>query len=228
MKKKNVIVVGSGKLAAAVIEKLSLDGDVLISSWDTKETHSMAKSIVVHAGSGRQLSEVYEFCKSSNSVLVELSTGTATLEQEFLFPVIICPNTSILLIKFLSIWKHFGKLSNKYDISILESHQTTKKSLPGTAVDIADAIGFPIERISSVRDPEVQSKEIGIPDEYLAKHAFHRVKIEDGSVSIQIETKVLGHDSYASGVREILFAIGKIEIENRKYHITEFAENGWI
>jgi len=38
----------------------------------------------------------------------------------------------------------------------------------------------------------------------------------------------LGHDSYAVGVREIVSAIRKIELENRKYQITEFAENGWI
>jgi 4-hydroxy-tetrahydrodipicolinate reductase len=226
--KKNVIVVGSGKLATAVLEALSMDKDILTSSWDVKGPKPMEESIVVHAGSGRQLSEVYGFCKTINSVLLELSTGTETLVQDFLFPVVICPNTSILLIKFLAMWKHFGKLSHEFNISVLESHQSTKKSLPGTAVAIADNIGFPLENISSVRDPEVQSKEIGIPDEYLSKHAFHRVKIEDGSVSIQIETRVLGHDSYASGVRGIVLAIKKQSLENRKYQIVEFAENGWI
>ena len=228
MKTKNVIVVGSGKLATAVLEELNQDKTGLVALWETRDLNSMPESIVVHAGSGRQLAEVYEFCKSSNSVFVELSTGTTTIDNDFSFPVILCPNTSILLIKFLAMWKHFGNLSNKFDISILESHQHSKKSTPGTAVEIADAVGYSRENISSVRDPEVQSKELRIPNEYLPKHAFHRVKIEDGSVSIQIETKVLGHDSYAVGVREIVSAIRKIELENRKYQITEFAENGWI
>jgi dihydrodipicolinate reductase len=226
--KKNVIVVGSGKLATAVIEELSLDKSFVVSSWDTKRPNSNVASIVVHAGSGRQLSEVYEFCKLSNSVFVELSTGMPTIDNEFLFPVVICPNTSVLLIKFLAMWKHFGTLSDEYKISMLESHQASKKSVPGTAVEIADAIGYPREDIFSVRDPEVQSKELQISSEYLPKHAFHRVKIEDGSVSIQVETKVLGHDSYATGVSKIASAIAKLELENRKYQITEFAENGWI
>lgn len=228
MKRKNVIVAGSGKLATAVLEELSQDKTGLVTLWETRDLNSMPESIVVHAGSGRQLAEVYEFCASSNSVLVELSTGTTTIDDKFSFPVILCPNTSILLIKFMAMWKHFGNLSNRFDISILESHQHSKTSAPGTAVEIADAIGYSRENISSVRDPEVQSKELEIPDEYLPKHAFHRIKIEDGSVSIQVEAKVLGHDSYATGVREIVSAIKKVELENRKYQITEFAENGWI
>jgi hypothetical protein len=228
MKKKHVIVVGSGKLASAVFEELGRDEGILVSSWDTKAANSMVNSIVIHAGSGRQLPEVYDFCSLSKSILVELSTGTGTADRDLLFPVVVCPNTSILLIKFLSLWKQFGTLTDRFDISILESHQNTKKSLPGTAVEIADAIGFPREEILSVRDQDVQSKEIGIPGEYLSKHAFHRIEIEDGTVSIKIETKVLGHDSYADGVRQIVSSIGKIKLENRTYQITEFARNGWI
>jgi len=228
MNKKNVIVVGSGKLALAVLEGLGHDKEILVSSWTKEEVDPTKKSIVVHAGSGRQLPEVYDFCSLSKSILLELSTGTGTADRDLLFPVVVCPNTSILLIKFLAMWKQFGTLTDRFDISILESHQNTKKSLPGTAVEIADAIGFPREEILSVRDQDVQSKEIGIPSEYLSKHAFHRIEIEDGTVSIKIETKVLGHDSYADGVRQIVSSIGKIELENRTYQITEFARNGWI
>lgn len=228
MKKKKIIVVGSGKLAAAVIEELNQDKGSLVSSWNANSTNSTETSIVVHAGSGRHLQDVYKFCKKSNSILVELSTGTETSDNDFPFPVVICPNISILLIKFLAMWKHFGNLSERFDISILESHQSTKKSLPGTAIEIADAIGFPREEITSVRDLEVQSKELKIPNEYLPKHAFHRIKIKDESVSIKIDTKVLGHDSYATGVKEILLALEKVDLENRRYQITEFAENGWI
>ena len=144
-----MIVVGSGELATAILEELIQDKTGLVVLWETRDPNSTQESIVVHAGSGRQLAEVYEFCKSSNSVFVELSTGTTTIGNDFSFPVILCPNTSILLMKFLSMWKHFGNLSNDFDISILESHQHSKKSTPGAAVEIADAIGYSREHISS-------------------------------------------------------------------------------
>lgn len=228
MKRAKIIIVGSGKLANAVYEALSSRNEPLVTRWESVAAPSKQKAILVHAGSGRQLHDVFAFCHTTGSVFVELSTGTETLGKEFTFPVVICSNTSILLVKFLSMWKHFGDLSGNCHISILESHQANKKSLPGTAVEMAKSIGFPTEEIRSIREPEIQSAQLGIPEEFLSKHAYHKIRISDGSVSIQVETKVLGHDSYAEGVQRIISAIKKVQLEKRKHQITEFAENGWI
>lgn len=226
--KNKVIVVGSGKLARAVLETLHQDQQLNLSTWENRNTNIAEASIIVHAGSGRQLPEVYEFCKSTRSVLIELATGTATGNGAFSFPIVLCPNTSLLMIKFLAMLKHFKNPSHSFEIALLESHQSSKKSLPGTAVEIANAIGLPQDNILSVRNPEVQSKQLNIPTEFLPKHAYHKLSLKDGSVSIEIETNVLGHDSYGSGVAAIIAAVGNRELENRIYQITEFAENGWI
>lgn len=60
-----------------------------------------------------------------------------------------------------------GKLFSTYDISIVESHQSAKKSAPGTAYKLAEYLNFPTNKIKSIRDPEVQSREVRIERGFL-------------------------------------------------------------
>lgn len=121
-----------------------------------------------------------------------------------------------------------GRYFENYKISITESHQSTKKTEPGTAYAFADSLRFPIDKIESIRDPEIQQNKIGIPKEYLDKHAYHKIVIKDGSDEVTIETKVLGHDSYAIGVKTIIEAVLKYSLENKKYTVLDLIDNNML
>ena len=80
---------------------------------------------------------------------------------------------------------------------------------------------FPTEKIISVRDRKIQQNQIGIPEEFLNKHAWHKIVIRDGNDEVTIQTKVLGHDSYAKGVKTIIEMVLKTTLENKRYSILE-------
>jgi dihydrodipicolinate reductase len=222
-----IFVAGSGKLANALLSGLHFEG-CEITKWEGQHQSLNEKSILVHAGSGRQLDECWNYCSKTNSIFIELSTGLETEKKVPDFPLIICPNTSILVLKTLNMLKANGSRFENYNISITESHQATKTTEPGTAYAFADSLNFPHHKIVSVRDPEVQLHKIGIPQEYLPKHAYHKIIIKDGDDEITIETKVLGHKTYVNGVNKIIAAVLKHNWENRKYTILDLIDGNML
>jgi 4-hydroxy-tetrahydrodipicolinate reductase len=220
-----IFIVGSGRLANALLAASSSFQSGEIAKWGTTCPSLNEKAIVVHAGSGRQLKECLDFCSRTKSLFLELSTGLETENWNPDFPLVICPNTSILLLKTLNMLKANGRYFEKYEITITESHQSTKKTVPATAYAFANSLKFPLNKIVSVRDPEIQYNGIGIPLEFLDRHAYHKIVIRDKSDEITIETKVLGHDSYANGVIAIIEALLNYNLEDKKYSIMELIEN---
>lgn len=220
-----IFVVGTGKLATAIFAaNLSFEFSEIV-KWQTQHQFLNEKSLIVHAGSGRQLKECLEFCLRTNSAFIELSTGLETEDIEPEFPLIICPNTSILILKTLYVIKTFGSLFENYKISVTESHQSTKKTEPGTAYSFANSLKSPLNEIISIRDQKIQQKKIGIPDEFLDRHAYHKIKIQDGYDEVTIETKVLGHSSYTHGIMTIIETVIKQQLENKKYTVLDLIEN---
>ena len=228
MEKIKIFVAGSGKLANTILSSGLSFQSCEILKWDTRYQTLDEKAIVVHAGSGRQLKECMEFCARTKSIFIELSTGLETETLQSDFPLIICPNTSILVLKILNMLKANGRSFENYSISITESHQSTKKTEPGTAYSFANSLKFPLDKIISIRDLGIQQNTIGIPKEYIDKHAYHKIVIKDGSDEVTIETKVLGHDSYANGVNMIIEAVLKNSLENKRYTILDLIDNDML
>jgi len=223
-----IFIAGSGKLATAILSApLSFPScDVL--KWETSYATTNEKAILVHAGSGRQLNECIEFCKKTGSVFIELSTGLVTENMAADFTLIICPNTSILLLKTMNMLKLYGHYFSKDKISITESHQSAKKSVPGTAYNIAESLNVSSADIKSIRETDAQLNQVGIPAEYLDKHAYHKIIIEDGPDQVIIETKVLGHHSYVNGVTKIINAVLENSFEKRKYNVLELIDKNML
>jgi 4-hydroxy-tetrahydrodipicolinate reductase len=225
MERMKIIVVGAGKLANAILNaNLSFQtGDIV--KWESQYQTSNEAAVVVHAGSGRQLKECIEFCRRTKNVFIELSTGLETETMSPDFPLVICPNTSILVLKTLCMIKANGKHFENYEISITESHQSTKVTEPGTAYAFADSFKVPVSEITSIRNPDIQLNAAGIPEEYLDKHAYHKIEIKDGNDKITLETKVLGHDSYANGVKLIVEAILKTSLKTKRYSVLDLIDS---
>jgi dihydrodipicolinate reductase len=144
---------------------------------------------------------------------------------EYDFPYILCPNTSFLVLRALNMINENGKHFENCEISILESHQSAKKTEAGTAVAFARSLHFPVDKITSVRDPEIQQNQIGIPQEYLSQHAYHKIVIRDGDDELRMETKVLGHTSYVHGVKKIVDAVVKNDLACKRYSIFDLVKN---
>lgn len=223
----NVFIVGSGKLARELLSGLQLGSDYQLIAWSDRMNET-ASSIVIHAGSGRELTDIIAYCEQTNSILIELSTGTNLETTPLNIPVVLCPNTNILMLKFMSMLERSGGMFGNYKVEITESHQSSKTSAPGTAIAIAQSLGLVEEDITSVRDTKQQEFEFDIPVQHLDRHAYHRIEIEDGVCSIVMETKVLGSSPYAAGVARIVLAANKNKLEKRLYKVIEFVENGWV
>jgi len=228
MERMRIFVVGSGKLANAILTSDLLVQSYEIVKWKSQYQALNEKAIIVHAGSGRQLKECFEFCDRTKTVFIELSTGLETETMKSDFPLIISPNTSILVLKTLNMIKVNGRYFENYEISITESHQSTKKTEPGTAYSFANSLKFPLDKIISIRDLGIQQNTIGIPKDYIDKHAYHKIVIKDGSDEVTIETKVLGHDSYANGVNMIIETVLKNSLENKRYTILDLIDNDML
>ena len=223
-----IFIVGSGKLANAILSSNVSFSTFEFVKWGTSDHTSNEKLILVHAGSGRQLNECIAFCTRTKSILIELSTGLKTEKMSPVFPLVICPNTSILLLKTLRMIQLFGSNFENYDISITESHQSTKITEPGTAYNFADSLKVRQDKIVSIRDPQIQRNKIKIPREFLERHAYHSIVIKDTMDEVTIETKVLGHASYVNGVHIIVQTCINNRLENKRYTVLDFIEIGMI
>ena len=222
-----IVVVGAGKLAAELLNVLPSMLSAKVIAWAVGAM-AEAPCVVVHAGSGRELDDVVLYCSKTASTLVELATGSAITNHQINFPVIVCPNTNILMLKFMAMLATSGHHFKDYSIKVIESHQADKSSVPGTAVGIAKSLGLPGDKIQSIRDPQEQKDILRIPSEYLSRHAYHRIEIEDTVCRLSFETRVFGRSPYAEGVAQIVSAARSNALGNRHYDVMDFIENGWL
>lgn len=223
----HVLIAGSGKLATELLEELSVGPSFTLRRWsDAPAVHG--RSIVVHAGSGRELDDIVAYCRETGSVLIELATGSDLEATSPTFPVVLCPNTNILMLKFMNMLARSGALFAGYRIELTESHQARKRSAPGTAISMAQSLGLSAKDVVSVRDRDEQATALDIPAEHLGRHALHKIVIEDGGCRISLETRVYGASPYAEGVARIVSAAASRELESRVYAIDEFIERGWV
>lgn len=222
-----VVVVGRGRLANELMQGLAGDARVELARWPV-EGIGPGPAQVVHAGSGRELPDVLAWCARSGSVLVELATGSAVERSVPPCPVVLAPNTNLLMLQVMRMLAAAGPRFRGHRIRLIESHQASKTTVAGTAVALAASLGLDPAAITSVRDPALQRVALGIPDEHLARHAFHRILIEDGACSLTLETRVLGSAPYVAGVRRILQGLAGRRLDARVYPVHELLDAGWL
>ncbi len=221
MEKIEVLVVGRGKLAKELLHGLDSTSVARVVPWDERDSLGRKPCIIVHAGSGRQIDAVVEFCTRTGSVLLDLSTGESKLPDTTKFPVVICPNVNLQMLYFMAMVKRSSGYFIGQDIRISESHQASKSTKPGTAMYMAKSLGLPEKTIKSERDPKIQKEVIGIPSPFLDRHAYHQIVIRDAEVEIRLETRVLGKSAYASGLSKVIDIIARKRLDPGKYDIVD-------
>jgi dihydrodipicolinate reductase len=184
--------------------------------------------VAIHIGSGRELPELLEYCGERHIPVIQASTGQ-TLPETVPVPVVDAPNLALPIVAAMKgvakFWEVFLPLQGETTRSVLESHQATKTSVPGTAVKFAEAVGVSKEQIISERKPEVQ-EHLGVPARHIGRHGYHWIKIRCQGVDIEISTKVNGLEPYITGA---FYLVGKVlerrsVLENRVYPVTYFFE----
>lgn len=91
-------------------------------------------------------------------------------------------------------------------LAIRESHQSNKRDTSGTAKAMVASfstlgIGFDVDQIEKVRDADLQREQVGVPEEHLGGHAFHRYELQAAAdtVGLVLEHNVVGRRVYAEG-----------------------------
>ncbi len=218
----NVYILGSGKLAEELIAGLKAPHITSVNRFSALPEIPLDDTVVVHAGSGRELPAAYAVCSRHGLALFELATGGASDTMTPNFPLIVCANTNVLMLRFMAMVRRSGAGFDAYPRTITESHQAAKTTEAGTARNLAESLGIPAEEIVSVRDPGVQERDLAIPAEHLSRHAFHRIVIGDSAASITLESRVLGPAPYAAGLAEILRIVMGEEPEAGVHEVLDY------
>jgi len=128
---------------------------------------------------------------------------------------VIAPNMAKQIVGFQAMMEYgahnFPDLFKGYALEINESHQNGKADTSGTAKAMVRyfnqmGLSFSEDQIVKERDPEVQSSQWGIPQEYLAGHGWHTYALISGDKTVRFEFthNVNGRDVYAKGTLEAL------------------------
>lgn len=227
MKKAQIVIAGCGNMAQVLTALCQEDSDRESFEFTEGMTRPDSQNVVaVHFGSGRQLPVLIEWCHSNGVPLIQGSTGQ-TLPDKVSVSVVDAPNLSLPIIKLLSqvlpvLQQAFGDM----EVTVTESHQETKESLPGTAKVMAGAFSVAEEDIVSVREPGIQ-RQLGVPEESLDGHGYHWINFQGQGVNITLSTKVNGRQTYAEGALAIadILSQSRIELQTRVYKVTDLLES---
>ncbi len=132
-------------------------------------------------------------------------------------PAVIAPNMGIPLVLVQSMLEYASKMFpsalSGFTLEIVESHQETKKDTSGTAKafqSLFEKLGATIRcGIISIRDKVVQEFVMGIKE--VNAHGYHWYKLynKDGTVTLELATKVDGRHVYADGTLEAIRFLNK-------------------
>jgi 4-hydroxy-tetrahydrodipicolinate reductase len=153
---------------------------------------------------------------------------------------VIAPNMAKQIVGFQAMMEYaaqtFPDLFKGYALEIKESHQKGKADTSGTAKAMVRyfnqmGLSFSEDEIIKERDPQVQSAQWGIPQEYLAGHGWHTYALISGDKTVRFEFShnVNGRDVYARGTLDaILFLETRVSerAQGKVYTMIDVLKNG--
>jgi dihydrodipicolinate reductase len=218
MKTTPLIVVGSGKFASVFTEQLNafskLQGGPILApqNLDSGMSGKITSGIVLHVGSGRQLQETIDFCQKHRLPLVQASSGLKPkLPSSLKFLFIDAPNLSLPIVRLLALLESFPRAFKEFNVQGTESHQSTKTTVPATAVRLNELLGGKPGTVKSIRNPKIQKTKFKVPKKHLSGHAIHQFSIKGQGAEITLGTRVLGRETYLYG----LMAVAKYVIAHK-------------
>ena len=137
-------------------------------------------------------------------------------------PAVIAPNMAKQIVGLQAMLEYgastFPGLFKGFTLQVKESHQQGKADTSGTAkalVACFNELGtdFNISDIEKIRDPKIQKKELGVPEQYIKGHGWHTytLKAPDGSALFELTHNINGRQIYVSGTLDaVIFLKNKI------------------
>lgn len=125
-------------------------------------------------------------------------------------PAVIAPNMAKQIVGFQAMLEYaattFPGLFKGYSLKVVESHQQMKADTSGTAKAVVACFNelgtdFDVAGIEKIRDPYIQEKEWGIPQEHIGGHGWHTYTLTapDGSALFEFKHNINGRDIYVTG-----------------------------
>ncbi|MCD6273516.1 MAG: dihydrodipicolinate reductase [Deltaproteobacteria bacterium] len=136
---------------------------------------------------------------------------------------VIAPNMAKQIVGFQAMMEWcanaFPGLFKGYSLEIKESHQKGKADTSGTAKELVECfrnmgVNCSENNIIKERDPEVQKKIWGVPEEFLGGHGYHKYTLisEDKTVKFEFGHNINGRDVYVQGTLDaVVFLNQKLE-----------------
>ena len=132
--------------------------------------------------------------------------------------------------------KSFPGVFKGWNLSVIESHQSTKADTSGTAKAIVSSfkemgLEFDVEDIELVREENAQIEVMKVPKDHLKGHAFHTYSVDsaDKSVHFEFQHNVAGRSIYAEGtVDAVQFLAEKIQenSEQKLFNMIDVLNSG--
>lgn len=196
-----IIIVGCGKLAGAIVKKC--DKETIPCSIYPEVFTDTSDIVILHAGSGREQHEALEFAQIKFAPFIQLATDTDPIPNvNYNIPVLLVPNADMQNLRLYRILKDsLNKRSKNINcVKITESYQERKFGASEVAKFFLNT--FRLNKIrttlESVREPQKQL-ELGISQDFLNNHSYHKVTIDYFDHFVSYETKAYGLESYACG-----------------------------
>lgn len=136
---------------------------------------------------------------------------------------VIAPNMGKQVVAFQAMFEYMGEnfpgSFAGYEVSVKESHQSTKADTSGTAKAVCASLSKLVNKeicedsIEKCRTDEA-SKQFGVEEQHLLGHAHHtyRLTSPDGSVVFEFKHNVNGRSTYAEGVVDaVLFLVSRVQ-----------------
>jgi len=176
---------------------------------DYTAPQALASNVVLYSKYG------VSFVSGTTGFSGDMNELYATVEKGDGCYAVIAPNMNKQIVAFQ--WmvgqaaSTFPGCFSGYELSIKETHQKTKKDISGTAKalcghmsQLANDPGFTEEKIEDVRDDERAMKEMGVPEEFLAGHAFHTYTFQRSQDVFRFQHNICGRRSYCEGTLDAL------------------------
>ncbi|MDE1940738.1 MAG: hypothetical protein KGI45_00265 [Patescibacteria group bacterium] len=228
---RNVIIAGKGNMAQLFTTKLQhMTYDVYnfehlpdgyVAGLDSSET------VGLHVGSGKDLDRFVARCADLEIPVLQGSTGQK-IDEAWPGLVVNADNFALPILRVIQLLsKIAGSLGPSQGLNmkagLAESHQWSKKSVPGTAKRMAAAIGVEESDIKSVRDPDLQMA-MGVPADALDAHGHHFLTWTGFGVQIQLTTRINGRGAYFEGGLHLLQILHDRRHERGVHDVLDFLD----
>lgn len=141
---------------------------------------------------------------------VKNSDVSAVIAPNMAFPVVMVQ----AMVEYAA--KNFPNALEGFSLKIVESHQKGKADTSGTAKAMVKSfndlgIPFTLDQIQMIREPDFQREILGIPEEHLLGHGWHRYLLisQDKSMTLEFTHNVNGRQPYTEGTLKALAFLDK-------------------